>query len=41
MYIVPLTTSGAASCPWRTPVENDQANRRLATFAVVISCKPL
>jgi len=35
-YIVPPTTSGAASCPRFTPVENVQASPSRPTFAAVI-----
>jgi len=36
-----FTTSGAASCPRSTPVENDQASFRFLTFPVLISSRPL
>ena len=39
-YIVLLTTSGAASWPRSTPVENDQASLRFADVAGVISVQP-
>jgi hypothetical protein len=41
MYIVLLTTSGAASCPRVRPVENVQANFRFLTVSVLMSVKVL
>src|SRR5689334_12249487 len=41
MYIVLLTTSGAASCPRRIPVSKVHARWRFLTLAVVISFRPL
>jgi hypothetical protein len=38
-YIVSPTTSGAASCPCSTPVENVQATCRPFTLSVVISSR--
>jgi hypothetical protein len=40
-YIVLLTTSGAASWPRSTPVENDHASWRSLTLDWVISVRPL
>ena len=36
IYIVLLTTSGAASCPRLTPVEKVNSTRRLATLPPLI-----
>src|SRR5436189_3636550 len=41
MYIVLLTTIGAASCPRFTAVENVQATLRFVTFPVLIWSSPL
>ncbi len=40
-YMVLPTTSGAASCPRLTPVENVQASPSRDTFAAVIWPRPL
>jgi hypothetical protein len=41
MYIVFSATSGNASCPRSTPVENVHAGFSCATFSVVISARVL
>ncbi len=40
MYMVLLTTIGAASCPLSTPVENVKATLRALTLEPLISPSP-